>query len=82
MEVLEQLFYVSTMNNQYKQVPAIVNFKLDEIQSILKNRKSTGTQKIYNNAMVKMIDGFVKNPMLFKKTKALQIPDGSPIGSY
>jgi hypothetical protein len=28
MEVLEQLFYVSTMNNQYKQVPAIVNFKL------------------------------------------------------
>jgi hypothetical protein len=82
MEVLEQLFYVSTMNNQYKQVPAIVNFKLDEIQSILKNRKSTGTQKIYNSAMVKMIDGFVKNPMLFKKTKALQIPDGSPIGSY
>ncbi len=82
MELLEQLFYVSTMNNQYKQVPAIVNFKLDEIQSILKNRKSTGTQKIYDSAMVKMIDDFVKNPVLFKKTKALQIPDGSPIGSY
>lgn len=81
MEVLEQLFYVSTMNNQYKQVPAIVNFKLKEIQLILKNRKSTGTQKIYDSAMVKMIDDFIKNPVLFKKTKALQIPDGSPIGS-
>jgi hypothetical protein len=82
MEVLEQLFYVSTMNNQYKQVPAIVNFKLKEIQLILKNRKSTGTQNIYDSAMVKMIDDFVKNPVIFKKSKVLQIPDGSPIGTY
>jgi len=31
--------------------------------------------------MVKMIEGFVKNPTSFKKTSAPQIPDGSPIGS-
>ncbi|MGK0328314.1 MAG: hypothetical protein ACJAYY_001082 [Paraglaciecola sp.] len=81
MEVLEQLFYVSTLKNQYKQVNAIVSFKLEEITSILKNRKATGTQKIYDQAMVKMIDRFMKNPTSFKKTDAPQIPDGSPIGS-
>jgi hypothetical protein len=81
MEVLEQLFYVSTLKNQYKQVNAIVNFKLEEITSIVKNKKAFGTQKIYDDAMVKMIDRFMKNPTSFKKTSAPQIPDGSPIGS-
>jgi hypothetical protein len=81
MEVLAQLFYASTLKNQYKQVHAIVSFKLDEIASILKNKKATGTQKIYDQAMVKMIEGFMKNPTSFKKTDAPQIPDGSPIGS-
>ncbi|TXD52898.1 MULTISPECIES: zinc-dependent metalloprotease [unclassified Polaribacter] len=81
MEVLEQLFYASTLKNQYKQVHAIVSFKLDEIASILKNKKATGTQKIYDQAMVKMIEGFMKNPTSFQKTDAPQIPDGSPIGS-
>jgi hypothetical protein len=81
MEVLEQLFHVSTLNNQYKQVNAIVSFKLDEIATMLKSKKSEGTQKIYDAAMVKMIDGFIKNPTSFKKTNAPKIPDGSPIGS-
>jgi hypothetical protein len=81
MEVLEQLFYVSTLKNQYKQVNAIVNFKLEEITSIVKNKKAIGTQKIYDDAMVKMIDRFMKNPTSFKKTSAPQIPDGSPIGN-
>ena len=81
MEVLEQLFYVSTHKYQYKQVNAIVSFKLNEIASILKNKKITGTQNIYNQAMVKMIEGFIKNPTLFKKTSATKIPDGSPIGN-
>ena len=81
MEVLEQLFYVSTVKSQYKQVNAIVSFKLDEIASILKNKKAIGTQKIYDQAMIKMIDRFMKNPTSFKKTSAPQIPDGSPIGS-
>jgi len=82
MEVLEQLFYVSTIKNQYKQVNAIVNFKLDEIKAILNNKNSMGSQKIYDSAMVKMIVDFEKNPSSFKKTSALQIPDGSPIGGY
>ncbi|WP_397446945.1 zinc-dependent metalloprotease [Polaribacter sp. R77954] len=80
-KVLEQLFYLGAYKNQYKQVNAIVMFKLDEIQSILKNKKSEGVQKIYDAAMIKMIDGFLKNPTSFKKQNAPQIPDGSPIGS-
>ncbi|MEE9407264.1 MAG: zinc-dependent metalloprotease [Polaribacter sp.] len=79
--VLEQLFYLMANKNQYKQVNAIVGFKLEEIKSILSNKKSTGIQKIYDKAMVKMIDNFFKNPTAFKKTQAPQIPDGSPIGS-
>ena len=81
VKVLEQLFYLAAYKNQYKQVNAITMFKLDEIASILKNKKSEGVQKIYDAAMVKMIDGFMKNPAAFKKTSAPQIPDGSPIGS-
>ncbi|WP_282073134.1 zinc-dependent metalloprotease [Polaribacter atrinae] len=79
--VLEQLFYLASYKNQYKQVNAIVFFKLDEIKSILENKKSKGVQKIYDIAMIKMIDDFKKKPTSFKKTKALQIPDGSPIGT-
>lgn len=81
MEVLEQLFYLAANKNQYKQVNAIVNFKLDEIKTFLANKKSEGTQKIYDTSMVKMIEGFLKNPTSFKKTSAPQIPDGSPIGN-
>ena len=80
-QVLEQLFYVATNKNQYQQVNAIVLFKLDEIKSILQNKKTLGVQKIYNAGMVQMIEGFIKNPTSFKKTAAPQIPDGSPIGS-
>ncbi|MDX6746223.1 zinc-dependent metalloprotease [Polaribacter sp. PL03] len=79
--VLEQLFYLAAYKNQYKQVNAIVFFKLEEIKSILKNKNAVGIQKIYDNSMIKMIDSFVKNPISFKKSKAPKIPDGSPIGS-
>ena len=80
-QVLEQLFHLAAHKNQYQQVNAIVLFKLDEIKSILQSKKTMGVQKIYNAAMVKMIEGFVKNPMSFKKIAPPQIPDGSPIGS-
>ena len=80
-QVLEQLFRAAAHKNQYQQVNAIVLFKLDEIKSILQSKKAMGVQKIYNAAMVKMIEVFVKNPMSFKKIAAPQIPDGSPIGS-
>ena len=81
-KVLEHLFYLGTSKNQYQQVNAIVLFKLTEIKTILQNKRAKGVQKIYDAAMVKLIEGFIKSPLLFKKTKALQIPDGSPIGSY
>ena len=80
-KVLEQLFYIAANKNQYKQVNAIAMFKLDEIKSMLKEKKSDGVQKIYDAAMVKMIDGFLNNPTSFKKQSAPKIPDGSPIGN-
>ena len=80
-QVLEQLFYLGAYKNQYKQVNAIVLFKLEGIKSILKNKKSEGVQKMYDVAMIKMIDGFLKSPTSFKKSAAPKIPDGSPIGN-
>ena len=81
-KVLEQLFYLGAFKNQYKQVNAIVLFKLNEIKEMIQNKKSTGVQKMYDATMVKMIDKFLKNPTTFKKTGAPKIPDGSPIGSF
>ena len=81
-KVLEQLFYLGASKNQYQQVNAIVLFKLDEIKLSIQNKNTEGIQHIYDKAMVKMIDSFIKKPTSFKKTKAPQIPDGSPIGSY
>ncbi|PWG04822.1 zinc-dependent metalloprotease [Polaribacter aquimarinus] len=81
IKVLEQLFYVGTYKNQYKQVNAIVMFKLNEIKEIIQNKKSEGIQKVYDAAMIKMIDGYLKKPTTFKKVSAPKIPDGSPIGN-
>ena len=39
-------------------------------------------QKVYDTAMGRMIDKFLKSPSSFKKQNAPKIPDGSPIGSY
>jgi hypothetical protein len=54
---------------------------LNEIKNIIQNKKSNGVQNIYNEALVKMINDFMKNPTTFKKTSAPKIPDGSPIGN-
>ena len=81
VKVLEQLFTLGANKNQYAQVNAIVHFKVDEIKSILKNKKITGVQNMYHKAMIKMIDDFQKNPSSFKKNYAPKIPDGSPIGT-
>lgn len=80
-QVLVQLCNLAANTNQYHQVNAIVFFKLDEIKSILESKKSEGTQKIYDMAMLKKIDEFIKNPTSYKKQNAPQIPDGSPIGN-
>ena len=82
VKFLEQLFYLSTYENQYKQVNAITMFKLNEIKSILNNKKSKDIQKVYDTAMATMIDKFLKSPSSFKKQNTPKIPDGSPIGSY
>lgn len=81
IQFLEELMYLSTYKNQYKQVNAIAGYKLNEIKNIIQNKKSKGVQSIYNEALVKMIDDFMKNPTTFKKTSAPKIPDGSPIGN-
>ncbi|WP_296637022.1 zinc-dependent metalloprotease [Polaribacter sp.] len=81
IQFLEELMYLSTYKNQYKQVNAISSYKLNEIKNIIQNKKSSGVQSIYNEDLVKMIDDFMKNPKTFKKTSAPKIPDGSPIGN-
>ncbi|WP_439132214.1 zinc-dependent metalloprotease [Polaribacter sp.] len=80
-KVLEQLFYLGAYKNQYKQVNAIVLSKLDEIKKIITDKKSEGVQKMYDEAMMKSITGYLKNPKSYKKSSAPKIPDGSPIGS-
>ena len=80
VQVLNQLFYLSSNQNMYKQVNAIVNAKIDEIGRILRNSKAKGVQKIYNQEMNQMISNFKKNPTKFKKPSTPKIPDGSPIG--
>ncbi len=80
-QVLEQLFYLGANKNQYKQVNAIVMAKLLEIKTLISNKKSEGIQKIYDEAMLKSITGYLKNPKSYKKSSAPKIPDGSPIGS-
>lgn len=79
--VLEELFYLGAYKNQYKQVNAIVISKLNELLKFIDNKKSSKTQKIYDEAMKNRILNFLKNPNSFSKTKVSKIPDGSPIGN-
>ena len=81
VQVLDQLFYLLTLQNTYVQVHAIVNKKIDEIVTILENQNVKGTQKLYHEEMLKMIANFKKNPAKFKRQPVPKIPDGSPIGS-
>ena len=53
---------------------------MDEIGKFLRNKNSSGIQKMYNDEMIKSIENFKKNPATYKKAIAPKIPDGSPIG--
>lgn len=81
-QVLNQLFALSANSSSYKQVNAIVNYKLNEINSMLLRAKVNGKQKYYNMEFVKMIKEFKQNPSKFKKVRSPKIPDGSPIGMH
>jgi len=81
IQFIEELMYLSTNENQYKQINAIVDYKLNEIAEFLYSNKSTEIQKIYNTSLLSLIKNFKKNPKDFKKTNAPKIPDGSPIGT-
>jgi hypothetical protein len=80
VQVLNQLFYLSTYDGSYRQVNAIVNAKLDEVLESLKDARAKGVQKIYHQELIRMIQQFKKNPTKFKKPNVPKIPDGSPIG--
>ena len=80
-QVLNHLFHLSSNKDMYWQVNAIVNDKIDKINTLLNNSKKPGIQKIYHKAMIKMISNFKKNPTKFKKPITPKIPDGSPIGN-
>ncbi|MBL4604978.1 MAG: zinc-dependent metalloprotease [Flavobacteriaceae bacterium] len=81
VQVLNQLFYLSSNQNMYKQVNAIVNAKIDEVYDVFKKSKAKGVQQFYNKEMMKMIVDFKKSPTKFKKQNTPKIPDGSPIGN-
>jgi hypothetical protein len=79
-EVLRQLFNLSSEKTTYSQINAIVNSKLNAIESYMKVKKSKGLQKIYEDELIKTIENFKKHPSNYKNIEALSIPDGSPIG--
>ncbi len=81
-QVLNHLFYLSANKNNYKQVTAIVNSKIEEIASWLLKRKSTGVQLMYDKELVRSISTFKNDPSKFKKAQSPKIPDGSPIGMH
>ena len=80
-QFLNQLFHLSSNNEMYWQVNAIVNNRIDKINTLLKNSKVTGIQKIYHKEMLRLISNFKKNPTKFIKPITPKIPDGSPIGN-
>ena len=80
-QVLNHLFHLSSNQDMYWQVNAIVNDKIDIIKALLNNSKTTGIQKTYHKEMLRMISDFKKNPTKFKKPITPKIPDGSPIGN-
>ena len=80
-QVMHQLFSLSSNQNMYFQVNAIVNQKIDEIERYLKNSKTDGIQKIYHKEMIQTISNFKKNPSKYNHPITPKIPDGSPIGN-
>ena len=80
-QVIHQLFSLSSNPDMYFQVNAIVNQKIDEIESYLKNSKTDGIQKIYHKEMIQTISNFKKNPSKYNDPVIPKIPDGSPIGN-
>lgn len=80
-QVMHQLFSLSSNQNMYFQVNAIVNQKIDEIESYLKKSKTDGIQKIYHKEMIQTISNFKKNPSKYNDPITPKIPDGSPIGN-
>ena len=81
-QFLNHLFALAANETNYKQVRAIVLFKLDELSSWLRSRNSKGTQKMYDLESIKLINAFKKSPSKYKKIKSPKIPDGSPIGMH
>ena len=79
-QVLNQLFGLGADEDNYPQVTAIINFKMNELEKWLKSTKSGEKQNIIYTQFVNEIQKFKKNPSDFKRTEAPKIPDGSPIG--
>ncbi|MEZ4840057.1 MAG: zinc-dependent metalloprotease [Flavobacteriaceae bacterium] len=79
-QVLNQLFALAANEDNYEQVTAIVQFKLNELSTWLQTNKSSGVQQMYNEQWLRKISDFKKAPENYKKIETPKIPDGSPIG--
>ena len=79
-QVVNHLFALATSNSTYKQVNAIANAKIREIQEYYRNSKEKGVQKMYQQEILSLIHNFINYPEKYKKLSSPKIPDGSPIG--
>lgn len=77
-QTLSQLFTLAADEDAIPQVKAEVFFALDELQEMLKKKKSAISAQ-----MLREIKKFKKDPSAYENERLVpQIPDGSPIGSY
>ena len=79
-QVLNQLFALAANKDNYEQVNAVVQFKLNELSTWLQTNKPSGVQQVYEEQWLTKINDFKKAPENYKKIEAPKIPDGSPIG--
>lgn len=80
VQVLQHIFYLITFENSYKQVHAVANSKVREIEEFLNKKKVKAPQTYFHAELLKMIQDFRQEPEDFIKVNSPKIPDGSPIG--
>jgi len=84
VQVVRNILALGANKDIHPQVKAITDFKLailkKSIQSKIKNGKNENSLA-HNNFLLSLISQYESNPNKFENTKALNPPDGSPIGS-
>lgn len=81
-KLIQYLFQLYKNDDVYSDVKAITRLKLLEIQKTVDDQKSRNQSiRAHNQMLSYTISSFLEDPYEFDVEKAIQIPDGSPIGS-